>query len=50
MTLLLHFENAFPDVFEKTVSAFKSGARELANSIVMELIFALKNKMKNSKN
>jgi len=42
MTLLLHFENAFPDVFEKTVSAFKSGARELANSIVMELIFALK--------
>jgi molecular chaperone GrpE (heat shock protein) len=45
----LHFENAFPNILEKTVSAFKNGAKDVANAILMELIFAIKKQNENIK-
>lgn len=42
MMFTLHFENAFPNILEKTVSAFINGAKDVASAILMELIFAIK--------
>ncbi len=41
MTAPLHFESLVPSIFDTTVSAFKSGANEIANNLLMNLIFTL---------
>ena len=38
----LHVDTLLPSLFETTVKAFKSGAKEIGNSILMNVIFSMK--------
>ena len=49
MTAPLYSETLIPSLLDTTVQAFKSGAKEIGNNILMNLIFSLKeqnNKLK----
>jgi len=50
MTAPLHFESLVPSIFETTVNAFKSGAKDIANNLLMNLIFTLKQQNNDLKN
>ncbi len=38
----IHFETLLPSILDTTVDAFKSGAKGIANNLLMTLIFSLK--------
>jgi hypothetical protein len=42
MTMPIHFETLLPSILDTTVDAFKSGAKDIANNLLMTLIFSLK--------
>jgi len=42
MTAPLHFETLIPSLLDTTVSAFQNGSIDVANNILMNLIFSLK--------
>ena len=46
MVVSLHFEEAFPSIFEVAVNAFKTKAKDISNSVLMSLIVTIKNQSK----
>lgn len=46
MTVNLHFEDAYPSIFQTAVSAFKLKAKDISSSILMALIVSVKNQNK----
>jgi len=42
MTAPLHFESILPSAFDASVKIFKSGSKEIAHNLLMNLIFTLK--------
>jgi len=50
MTMPMHFENLLPSILDTTVEAFKSGAKDIANNLLMNLIFSLKEQNNELKN
>ena len=50
MTTNLHFEEAFPSIFESVVIAFKNKSKDIAHTLLMNLIHVLKTQNDSLKN